>query len=616
MYSLFKKLLLVSVITGIILPASGSIVPGMFTSTFAGSGSTGTVDGVGSAASFNNPAGMAVDSHGNLFVADSANNTIRKITPNAVVTTFAGIPGVSGFTNGPGSSAMFDNPSDIAIDANDNLYVADSFNNQIRKITPDAIVTTFAGNTTSGSSNGVGTAASFFGPQGITIDAAGVLYVTDSENNTIRKITTTTNVTTLAGTAGTLGSADGTGAAARFNGPRGITVDNLGNIFVSDFYNHTIRKITPEGITTTYAGSAGEHGSTDGIGNAARFYEPSGIEIDNSGNLYVADNRNYCIRKISPQQNVTTLVGDNTSAGEIDGQNDAARFIFLDSIASGANGDFFITSHYKVRQLQFVNIQTISNTVPLNLAAGSTVSSIISINSITGTIVDLDVKLNISQEWVSELNVYLQSPSGTTVELFTAVGSAGNNFTDTILDDEAAKIIGETGSGGTPFTGRFRPEGDLSAVEGSNIAGNWTLQLTLAPDATEGTLNNWSLSCVLDSSGDSDNDGLSDSYEIGIGTDPENPDSDNDGASDGNEITAGTSPTDPNDIFAISDINSTTGNIEIAWQTRLGKIYTVKSGNSPDLITNDIYQVNGTGQIQNYTNTPESGIKFFRLDVK
>jgi subtilisin-like proprotein convertase family protein/streptogramin lyase len=589
---------------------------GIFTSTFAGSGSTGTVDGVGVTAEFNNPAGMAIDSQGNLFVADRVNNTIRKITAAGVVSTFAGIPGVAGFTNGPGVTAKFSYPSDIAIDSADNLYVADRFNNQIRKITPGAVVSTFAGNTTYGSSDGTGVVARFFGPVGIAIDADGILYVADSDNNIIRRISTSANVITLAGTAGVSGSDDGIGSAARFYGPHGITVNNVGNVFVCDFYNHTIRKIEPDGTTTTYAGSAGEWGSSDGAGSAARFREPAGIEVDNSGNLYVADSRNSCIRKISSAQEVTTLAGDSLLPGSTDGQNDAARFVFLDGIAAGSDGDLFVTAYHKVRHIEFSNILVVSNTVPLNLVAGATVCSTISVNSVTGPVIDLDVTLNINQEWVSDLDVYLQSPSGTTIELFTAVGDAGNNFTDTVLDDEAYYMIGEVGAGSTPFTGRYRPEGDLSNVEGADVNGNWLLKLTLDPSASAGSLDNWSLSAVLDSSSDSDGDGLSDAYEIGIGTDPENTDSDNDGAEDGDEIAAGTVPTDAADVFDISAVSNAVNGIVIAWQSRLGRVYTVKTGIEPDFITNNIHQVSGNGRIQSYTNTVEADIKFYRLGVE
>src|SRR4030095_14292092 len=192
--------------------------------------------------------------------------------------TFAGTAGMSGSTDGTGSAARFTSPAEVAFDSANNLYVADTGNHTIRKITPAGVVSTFAGSPgMPGSADGTGRAARFDSPIGVSLDSAGNLYVGDADNATHRKITPAAVVTTFAGKAGETGSADGTGSNARFSGPRGVAVSAAGNVYVADAFNNTIRKITPEGVVTTLAGLAGETGSADGTGSAARVNPPPGI---------------------------------------------------------------------------------------------------------------------------------------------------------------------------------------------------------------------------------------------------------------------------------------------------------------------------------------------------
>jgi len=220
---------------------------------------------------FNYPGAIAVDGAGNVYVADTYNYTVRKITPAGVVTTLAGLADNDGSTDGIGCDARFSYLFGIAVDGAGNVYVTDS-SNTIRKITPAGAVTTLAGTPdVHGSADGTGSAAQFWQPWGIAVDSASNVYVADQANNTIRKITPAGVVTTIAGAAGVIGSADGSGNAARFNAPAGIAVDSAGNLYVADTYNRTIRKITSAGVVTTFAGMAGIAGSTDGTGGAARF---------------------------------------------------------------------------------------------------------------------------------------------------------------------------------------------------------------------------------------------------------------------------------------------------------------------------------------------------------
>lgn len=303
------------------------VTPAGVVTTLAGSpGLTGSANGTGSAARFDELNGLVADGLGNLFVCDANNRAIRKITPAGVVTVFAGSIGNYGTADGTGTAALFKNPIGIALDRAGNLYVSDGDDATIRRITPAAVVTTIAGQNQGfsiGSADGIGSAARFSYPAKVAVDGAGNVYVADADNDTVRRITPAGVVTTLAGQAGSDGGADGTGAAARFGFIRGITVDAAGNVFVADFSR--IRKITPAGVVTSFAGGA--TGSLDATGAAARFSGPMGeIAIDSDGSLYVADTDNHTVRKITPAAVVTTLAGQSGSSGTVNGTGAAARF--------------------------------------------------------------------------------------------------------------------------------------------------------------------------------------------------------------------------------------------------------------------------------------------------
>jgi sugar lactone lactonase YvrE len=354
--------------TGITVDASGNlyvtdtendtirkITPAGVVTTLAGkAGVIGYADGTGTAAKFYNPEGITVDASGNLYVTDgNGYSTIRKITSAGVVTILAGnITEFGHHEDGTGTAAFFSEPEGIAVDASGNLYVADWGDDTIRKVTAEGVVTTVAGWANGcGSSDGTGSIttgspAFFCEPMGIAVDASGNLYVADTGNSTIRKITSEGVVTTLAGEAGIQSSHDGTGTEARFYNPKGIAVDASGNLYVADKYNDTIRKITPEGVVSTLAGTAGQHGSADGAGSAASFYYPQGIAVDATGNLYVADTDNATIRKVTPEGVVTTLAGTAGTYGSTDGTGAAALFEEPEGIAVDASGNLYVADSY------------------------------------------------------------------------------------------------------------------------------------------------------------------------------------------------------------------------------------------------------------------------------
>jgi sugar lactone lactonase YvrE len=300
-------------------------------------GGGGYVDGQGPAARFNRLLGAAVDPSGNMYVYDDNNHLIRKITPDGVVTTLAGQAGRSGSTDGPGDQALFGLVQGMVSDPAGNLFVVDSANYTIRKVTPDGVVSTFAGVTgTNGSVDGPAAQAQFAFPCPIAIDSAGNLYVGDADvlqdnvtsiNNKIRKITPDGTVTTLAGSA-TGGSADGTGSEAQFNlqSSGALAVDTSGNVYVADSGSATIRKVTQAGVVTTIAGTAKIYATVDGVGPAARFVYPNGMGMGSDGNLYVSDGSSNVIRKVTPDGVVTTYAGVPNEAGLVDGAGAAARF--------------------------------------------------------------------------------------------------------------------------------------------------------------------------------------------------------------------------------------------------------------------------------------------------
>jgi streptogramin lyase len=337
-----------------------SVAPFIEITTIAGlAGTNGSSDGIGANASFNNPRGIAVDSNTNVYVADMYNHVIRKLTPSGAgwaVSTIAGLAGNSGSTDGANGNARFSSPYGVAVDGVGNVYVADTGNSTIRKLSPagtDWVVSTMGGLAGSpGTNNGTGSSARFRYPTGLAVDGGGIVYVADQGNSTIRRLAPSGGswvITTIAGSAGAFGSADGTNAVARFGEPYGITVDQNGILYVADKYSDTIRKVGPSGtdwVVTTIAGLVGNVGSSDGVGTGARFNNPTGIAAGKDGNLYVADQGNNTIRRMSPAGTnwiVFTIAGLAGSSGSTDGIGDAIRFNAPFGIAVDNNTNIYVS---------------------------------------------------------------------------------------------------------------------------------------------------------------------------------------------------------------------------------------------------------------------------------
>lgn len=303
----------------------------------------GGTDGAAGVARFSRPCGIAVDAQGWLTVADNFNQTLRRVSPAGVVTTLAGRVGAMGGTDGSGTNATFFWPSGLARDGAGNVYVADAGNHTVRKVTPAGAVSTLAGSAgASGSADGAGGQARFSGPSDVACDLGGNAYVADRGNHVIRRVSPSGAVTTLAGAAGKSGRADGVGEAARFNNPSGVAVDALGNVYVADTGSQTVRKIVPGGEVTTLAGCPGVRGSADGRGAVARFNGPSDVEADEAGNVYVVDRDNHLIRRLAPDGTVTTLGGLANAMTCADGLGVAARFAQPSGLAIGAGGVLYV----------------------------------------------------------------------------------------------------------------------------------------------------------------------------------------------------------------------------------------------------------------------------------
>lgn len=313
-------------------------------STLAGNDAAGFADGVGPFASFNYPCGIAVDGGGNLYVADHSNHSIRRVTPEGVVSTFAGT-GQPGDSDGHRLEASFNLPYGLALDAAGNLYVGDVGNHRIRKISTDGSVTTLAGSR-KGFSDRQGEYAMFNHPYGVAVDRHGNVYVADSHNNRIRKIEPDGSTTTVAGN-GNDGFVDGVRDGAEFYVPIGIVIDSEGNLYVGDEGNSSVRKISRDGRVATLAGN-GKFSFADGVGRNAVFNAPGGIAIDTHGNLFVADYLNNCIRKIGPDGQVRKIAG-NLKKGFADGAPAQARFYYPFGIAVDHAGVVYVGDQFNHR---------------------------------------------------------------------------------------------------------------------------------------------------------------------------------------------------------------------------------------------------------------------------
>jgi DNA-binding beta-propeller fold protein YncE len=318
--------------------------------TFAGS-TPGFLDGPGKAAKLHSPEGIAIDAQGNLYVTEYRTSLVRKIDPQGNVSLLAGQSMKTGYANGPGPEALFDRPHGVAVDKAGNVYVCDMKNFLIRMIAPDGRVSTVAGRQgVSGTKDGVGEAAELSMPEAVVVDSRGNLFFTDTYNFTIRKIDPDRRVTTVAGKPGVAGYADGTGETVRFNKPIGLAIDAQDNLYIADSDydgkpngNCLIRKMDRRGRVTTLAGVPGEAGHRYGPAKQALFNRPVGIAVTPDGVVFVADTEADLIRMIDKKGNVTTIGGQYLQEKSAEGIGPEAAFFDPQALVMAPNGDLYIT---------------------------------------------------------------------------------------------------------------------------------------------------------------------------------------------------------------------------------------------------------------------------------
>ena len=444
-------------VTLTITPALSSVAGGL--------GGPGAYDSATpSTARFTAPYGVATDSSGNVYVADTSNNTIRKITPAGAVSTLAGTPGQAGSTDGTGAAALFRKPRGIAVDSNGNVYVADTLNETIRKITSAGVVTTLASTAgQGGSTDGTGAAAAFNGPWGLAVDASGNVYVADTNNDTIRKVTATGVVTTIAGSAGQEGYGNGSGSAARFAGPEGLALNpSTGAIMVVDTYNAALRQVTTAGVVTTVVQGA--------------FAQAMADAVDNQGNTYVSDSLSNLIYKVSSSGTVTTYVGSSHVLGTTNGSLATATFYSPAGLALDSAGDLFVAdsgdsqsgggTHYGVQggvalfdQYQGSDIREITAAGQVSTLAGSIAQT----GSGNGTAAAARFFGPYGMAFDPSGNAYVADSQNDTIRKLA--GGAVSTFAGTPGNYAEADGVGSAASFGTPSAMAADASGNLYVTD-------------------------------------------------------------------------------------------------------------------------------------------------------
>jgi sugar lactone lactonase YvrE len=316
------------------------------TSYFTG-GQKGFADGPPASVKFEGPYKIIFDTKGTLYMTDQGNCMVRKIASDGTVSSIAGSPH-SGFKDGKGDQALMKFPIGIDLGPDGTIYIADHQNNAIRKISPDGTLTTIAGDPDrEGLMDGDLKTARFKKPYGVKLDKAGTLWICDTENGLIRKIAPDGQVTTFAGS--TPGYADGKLRDAKFYFPAHLSFDEAGNIYVADKHNHCIRKMTSDGMVSTFAGKPEQNGFKDGSSKDAMFNQPSNVQVDKMGNLYVTDLYNHCIRLIYPDGMVTTLAGQPGNLGYVEGPGEEAKFYYPQGSTFDNDGNLYVTDSFNNR---------------------------------------------------------------------------------------------------------------------------------------------------------------------------------------------------------------------------------------------------------------------------
>ena len=426
---------------------SGMITTSAVISTVAGNGVQGfSGDGnLATSAQLHNPSGVTVDTAGNLFIADFANNRIRKVTPAGVISTVAG-NGIQGFSGDGGlaTSAQLFAPSSVAVDTTGNLFVADTGNNRIRKVTPAGIISTAAGNGILGfaGDGDPATLAQLYAPSGVAVDTAGNLYIADAGNNCIRKVTPAGIISTVAGTAPPFmpanetpgfGGDGGQATLAQLYAPYSVAVDTAGNLYIADTNNLRIRKVTPAGIISTVAGNGTQGFSGDGDqATLAELYAPYGVAVDTAGNLYIADAGNDRIREVTPAGIISTVAGNGTPGFSGDGGPATSAQLYAPyGVAADTTGDLFIADldNARIREVSGVSVSAYFPQVAVG-GGYSTLFTIINTGAIiaSGTVTLTDQQGNPLTVSGLVVDAYGTTPSVVSASSFAFSVPSGGTF--------------------------------------------------------------------------------------------------------------------------------------------------------------------------------------------
>jgi len=461
-------------------------------SSFVGTGAGGYVEGTGTNAAFSNPQSMVFDTQNNMYVCDTNNHIIRKVTPDGVTSLFAGKQGTGTFVDGTGSAAGFFNPGAIAIDSSNNLYVADTGNHRVRKITQTGIVNTLAGSGTPGSNDGTGTSATFNSPAGVAIDSNYNVWVSEFDGYRIRRITQpTSNVTTIAGNNNAT-LVNGTGTNASFRNPRGIIFDTQGNLYVADNYNHVIRRVTAAGVVTTVVGNSNPPliGYYDAQGSNAMFSYPTGLAIDRSNNLYISDNGNRAIRRVNMTNlQVSTIAG---TPGNADGVGTFAKFSSIWGLAIDSNGTLY-ASDTNTHQIKRVNVYGVP--APFGQFIPSTSNSFTTLTS-TGLLTPIGLTIdNMNNLYVADTRSNVIKRINTSTRTITTVAGSGtatfinNSNTTAGFNNPVGVKIDACGNLFVADTGNQRIRKIGSTPNGATTGPFYYNVTTLAGSGAAGSIN-------------------------------------------------------------------------------------------------------------------------------
>ena len=479
--------------------------------TVAGSSLKGD-GGAATAANLANPFGVAVDGSGNLYIADQSNHRIRKVSTSGIITTVAGT-GTYGFSGdgGAATAANLANPAGVALDASGNLYIADSQNNRIRKVSTSGIITTMAGNGTATFSGDSGTAttASLNNPAGVAVDGSGNLYIADQSNHRIRKVSTSGVITTVAGNGTASFSGDsGTATTASLNNPAGVAVDANGNLYIADQQNQRIREVSTAGIITTIAGNGTASYSGDGAAaTAASLNNPAGIAVDASGNLYIADASNHRVRMISISNTITTVAGNGAASYSGDGTTATTASLYSPSgVAVDVNGNLYIadSQNNRIRKVPTSGIiSTVAGNGTVNYGGDGGAATAASLSNPVGLALDGTGNLYITDQQNQRIREVSTAGIITTVAGNGSYGFSGDGGTATGASLANSSGVAVDGSGNFYIAdtqnNRIRKVSTAGSI--TTVAGNGTASFSGDNgSATAASLNN-PVGVVVDGAG-------------------------------------------------------------------------------------------------------------------